>query len=88
MSHRYTRYHIVFTETVSGADIRHKYFRRIRKARRFIELNFPRVLTCWREHDDKRANKIDIRRVFRMINLTEPLDFWNNSIRARVNRPR
>lgn len=56
--------------------------RSINKTRRFIEKNFPIVLSTWRETDNGRRNTTE--RIFRNRSVNEPVDYWNNNIKANV----
>ena len=51
--------------------------RSINKTRKFIEKNFPIVLSTWRETDNGRRNTTE--RIFRNRSVNEPVDYWNNN---------
>lgn len=54
----------------------------INKTRKFIEKNFPIILSTWKESINIRSNKTE--RVFRNRTINEPSDYWNNNIKANV----
>jgi hypothetical protein len=74
-----TLYHITFLDRINGKIV-HKYFKRVKNARKSIRKDFDICLSCWKEIS---TNKKSITvRIFRNINNNEPKEWFNNKIKA------